>query len=563
MTAAGNEEKIAKAKKLLVNGAIGLIIILSSLAIVTFIINHIADSTGYSGGYEWPGPGPGPGGGPGNGVIESYYPTGRESGDQIPGRDVNVLITFRMKIKPETIIADCADDSCLQNGVYTGVLKSGAFKLLYLPFSNGSEEEISNITVSTRDKKIYKFNPADFLPADNDLNNYRAWVGCGLRDESGKSVFGNATNEPCFSWSFRITNKLDRTPPYVVSVLPKDNQTSVPINHIVQIKFSEPIDPLTVVGSNDVSETMPPFIKINFTKIETGVTGIVNGTFSISNDYRIVEFITDDLCGQNSCGGDVYCLPKDASIAAKIIAANVKSEPDTTKPFEAKNEPVDGVVDLANNSLNGNRDEEPQGNPGDNYSWIFSTSDKLDLTPPQLEKIVPNGTSGANADPSGIKVYNPNDPILATFSWENINSTTFSKSMRATSFIKDNIYLSPVPRVVNPTTGAVDKEVFYYCYATDDLDYAGEDTNVLTIEHFQLWPESYYAPILDWGIQDILQNCFQPCQCQGGTCECTVKNLLTNSQDVTSNPPCTNVNGARTCASDCSFDQETKVWKCP
>lgn len=49
MTAAGNEDKVAEAKKLIIAGVIGLIIILSAFAIVTFVIgisNNVLDGTG-------------------------------------------------------------------------------------------------------------------------------------------------------------------------------------------------------------------------------------------------------------------------------------------------------------------------------------------------------------------------------------------------------------------------------------------------------------------------------------------------------------------------------------
>jgi len=46
MTAGGNEEKINKAKKILINGVIGLIIILSAFAIVQFVINALSEATG-------------------------------------------------------------------------------------------------------------------------------------------------------------------------------------------------------------------------------------------------------------------------------------------------------------------------------------------------------------------------------------------------------------------------------------------------------------------------------------------------------------------------------------
>ncbi|MFZ2979174.1 MAG: LamG-like jellyroll fold domain-containing protein, partial [Candidatus Magasanikiibacteriota bacterium] len=46
MTSGGNEEEIGKAKKILINGVIGLIIIFSAFAIVQFVLNKLADATG-------------------------------------------------------------------------------------------------------------------------------------------------------------------------------------------------------------------------------------------------------------------------------------------------------------------------------------------------------------------------------------------------------------------------------------------------------------------------------------------------------------------------------------
>ena len=45
MTAGGNEENITSAKQMLIAGVIGLVIILSSYALATFIINQIVAST--------------------------------------------------------------------------------------------------------------------------------------------------------------------------------------------------------------------------------------------------------------------------------------------------------------------------------------------------------------------------------------------------------------------------------------------------------------------------------------------------------------------------------------
>ena len=50
MTAGGEEQKIATAKKLMVNGVIGLVIILSSFAITQFVLNKLAGATGFGSG---------------------------------------------------------------------------------------------------------------------------------------------------------------------------------------------------------------------------------------------------------------------------------------------------------------------------------------------------------------------------------------------------------------------------------------------------------------------------------------------------------------------------------
>jgi len=50
MTAAGKEERVKKAKDTIVAAVIGLIIVLASYAIATFVINAVTSSTGGGGG---------------------------------------------------------------------------------------------------------------------------------------------------------------------------------------------------------------------------------------------------------------------------------------------------------------------------------------------------------------------------------------------------------------------------------------------------------------------------------------------------------------------------------
>jgi len=49
MTAAGNEDKIGEAKKLMGAGVVGLVIILAAYAIAAFVVNQLVEATGFRG----------------------------------------------------------------------------------------------------------------------------------------------------------------------------------------------------------------------------------------------------------------------------------------------------------------------------------------------------------------------------------------------------------------------------------------------------------------------------------------------------------------------------------
>ncbi len=104
MTAGGNEETIAEAKKILVNATIGLAIILSSFAITSFIINKLVEAT-------TPGPGQGGGGG-GGGGDNPYFPKGAFYISQLPAggdvciKNVHLLIIFNRNVALDQAFKD-------------------------------------------------------------------------------------------------------------------------------------------------------------------------------------------------------------------------------------------------------------------------------------------------------------------------------------------------------------------------------------------------------------------------------------------------------------------------
>ncbi|MEK7624795.1 MAG: LamG-like jellyroll fold domain-containing protein, partial [Patescibacteria group bacterium] len=99
MTSGGNEQKISDAKKIIINGVIGLAIILSSFAITSFIINKLVDATGG-------GTGSGPGGGCGASCPYSFglfYVAAAPPSGQYCVRNAKPAVVFNQEVDKTTI----------------------------------------------------------------------------------------------------------------------------------------------------------------------------------------------------------------------------------------------------------------------------------------------------------------------------------------------------------------------------------------------------------------------------------------------------------------------------
>lgn len=113
MTAGGSEEKITKAKKLLINGFIGLAIIMSSYAIVSFLFRAILEGPGGPVGGSSASPltslyGGGRGTGAlGSGIIDYHYP---EAGQVDVPRNTKISLTFKRPFVLSTVIRDYYDN---------------------------------------------------------------------------------------------------------------------------------------------------------------------------------------------------------------------------------------------------------------------------------------------------------------------------------------------------------------------------------------------------------------------------------------------------------------------
>jgi len=540
MTSEGNEEKITKAKNILKNAIIGLIIILSAFSIASFILNKLSESTGIR-----PGPGgPGPGGGTGGGIgvlgsctVESIYPEPEQK--EVP-RNTSIIVSFREEIRPGTICADTNNSEIFCDG--DDIITDGRIKIY-----KSSDEETNFLTavkVSTSDNKTFIFTPVNYLGSPSESVWYTVYFSNDIEKADGGNIFATCGRD-YLEWQFQVSNKLDLIPPQVKTmeeggVSPKPASTK-PRNSIIQINFDEAINPLTISGSAD---EVKDYVAVKCTGgsdcnpagdgyFACGSDTCLKGKFVVSNQYRTVEFISAVQCGVNGCGEKIYCLPGGSQIRVELKAAALADcgadncvsrspynncagghcQDDTGQNYPLSSLPLSGVADVALNSLDGNRDANPQGpatfynenspNPltGDNYQWSFSISEEIDLSPPVIESIVP----APNA--SGV---NLSDPILVTFS-----KLMMSSSLKSGWIIVNNGQEDIEHKLIN----ILGDSVGYWVAKTDiDSDDNGEaDKTKAEIKH-SIFAESIdYQAQVGSGVKDINQNCFKPSSGPGCT----------------------------------------------
>lgn len=372
MTAGGDGKQVDKAKKLLINAVIGIVIILSAFAITSFILNAILDAT--TGGSTNTNP-------PvtttpfsnslGNGAVRDHYPL-RDQTDV--ARNTNITVTFRDEMDIESFISgydnggtplDVSDDT-------TATAINSANVKIYAS-AGGESTALSNVDVYfTDDLKTFMFNPVDYLGSPTGPVSYTVVLEPKIQDANGASVFVGK-NKDGYEWSFATGVNLDLDPPTVLSVVPVASGTYAK-NIIVQITFDEPMDP---TSSSGIRQAQRGFSNIQ----TTGTDGVPTaGQYFISNGYRTITFQSSTACGTNSCGNTIYCLPGGQAINVNIRAAT------TSTPPQADSFPYDGVVDMAANSLDGNSNDIA----GDGYIWNFETTNDIFLRGSSIESITPD-----------------------------------------------------------------------------------------------------------------------------------------------------------------------------
>ncbi|MBI5728947.1 MAG: IPT/TIG domain-containing protein [Candidatus Magasanikbacteria bacterium] len=135
MTAGGNEEKVSEAKKILINGAIGLVIILSAFSIASFVVSKL---TGATTGAE-PGTGGGGGGGSGGGFLSNvFYVSSLPQAGAVCLRNISLLVVFSKEVDVTTLGGNIVvTDQSANNVEVAGGWKYGQTKNMAIFAPNG------------------------------------------------------------------------------------------------------------------------------------------------------------------------------------------------------------------------------------------------------------------------------------------------------------------------------------------------------------------------------------------------------------------------------------------
>ena len=510
MTAGGNEQKVAEGKKWMINGVIGLAIILSSFGIVQFIISRLASATGFNAGLA------GQAGAPrfdsfsGSGslgrIIADHYPGRNQTGVK---RNTKIVVTFNEAIDPASVVDDTNGNGifgdCIQPQAGDAfswerhcdhikvqsvrIAKEGDVNTLWqaagLALREGENGEVFTFT----------FRPFENLGSDveNVWHTVRLIGGQdGIKKVSGENVFANSRSD-YYEWRFETDTTIDTEPPYVVRVVPGKGRT-VSKNHILQIHFSEAMDPTQVQGR--LAENSA------FTNIVLSNQGAI-GNWRIVNGYRTVEFLSDEACGQNSCGDEVYCLPVNGD--SEVYTALIRTARRIAGTFEAV--PFSGAMDMAGNALDGDGDKDlTDGKPepvgarniletelvADNHVWSFLVQNKVELTAPYVQQVTPG------IDAESIIGEDPVSIAFSTGMWfstlRNVSLEEFSAEANRDADVREKIQ-------------AMDDMWF-----KNDVDVEAEKT-ILTVSHREFGPNNldlFYFPSVPSTVKDLTQNCVYP-----------------------------------------------------
>lgn len=301
MTSQGQPEQIEKAKEILRNAAIGILIILSAYAIVIFIFRMFFGGGSMGGGGGAGGGARGVGiGALGNGIIVSMYPAPNQT--DVP-RNTAIMVTFREAILPSSI---CATDGVICNGelIATSSVGGGFVPNIRIYYTQNTKDcevldkefadpvkqtacgkQFNAQVYSTGDNKTFVFKTTEYLGSPSEIIWHTVYLTKNIKKSNGQDAFRTYDGVRDTSWSFEVSNKLDLEPPTILgdALYPApDNSadTELPKSNLAQ-----------AVGSVSVLGRLPNERLASIAKIST--------TSSVDNPQVVASSSIDPDCSES------------------------------------------------------------------------------------------------------------------------------------------------------------------------------------------------------------------------------------------------------------------------
>ncbi|MBT6301188.1 MAG: hypothetical protein HOJ15_02055 [Candidatus Jacksonbacteria bacterium] len=351
MTSGGNPEKIKQAKKLMLNAAIGLGIVLGAAVIANFIFWLIARSLGNGD------PNLGNGNVPGGCVGANCF---------LPAPSDQFKLVNHSPRKDEAEVKACRAVQGTFNAKVDEVSLSSAFSLENTVSGAVTTASSGGDLAFSEDGKAFRYR---LSAGDMELNNtYHAEVNTDVAAASDAGDLAGLRMATPRAWDFTTSSDPARDNDFprveqsasVYSVLPSETSTNVCLNTPIQVVFNEEMDITTLRSSN-----------IFLLDGETGAE-LPLRSVRIGADLKSFMVFPVNPLERSSTGGD-------RTYTVKLYTT------DETAGRE-------GFEDVCGNPLNGDR-INPELNQAADFEWIFSTSNQSTAECfPEIRSVTPTIT---------------------------------------------------------------------------------------------------------------------------------------------------------------------------
>jgi len=347
------------------------------------------------------------------------------------------------------------------------------------------------------------FNPGGPLTANTV---YTATITTGVTDLAGNQMVNN------YVWSFTTGTAVDVTPPTVISSVPSNNATLVPLNINITATFSEAMAPATITTTTMTLHQGAT--SISGTVIYTGITASFNPTVPLTASTVYTATITTgvtDLAGNAMVANHVWTFTTGigSDVTPPTVISTAPANGDTLVPLNsnvtatfseamapltittttmtlrqgttavlgtvnysgviATFHPVGALIsstlytatitaavtDLAGNAM------------VTSYVWTFTTGNAVDVTPPTVISNVPS--NNATLVPLNVNISATFSEAMAPLT---ITTTTMTLHQGLT-LISGNVTYTGVTANFNPTVALLPSTIYTATVTTGVTDLAG------------------------------------------------------------------------------------------